>query len=64
MLSIFAGVVTGDLQGCHVSGKNKIFSKSGKGQRILKKMSGNFGYLTHVGELFGNFVMSYQEILS
>ena len=47
------------LQGCHVSGKsqgkNKIFSRSGKCQGILKKMSGNFGHLTNVRELSGNF---------
>ena len=42
------------------SGENTFFSRSGN----FKKMSGNFGYLTHVRELSGNFVMSCQGILS
>ena len=29
----------------------------------LKKMSGNFGHLSHVRELSGNFVMSCQGIV-
>ena len=33
-----------------MSGKSKIFSRSGKSPGILKKMSGNFGHLTHVRE--------------
>ena len=50
-------------QGCHVSGRNKIFWRSWKRQRILKKMSGNFSHFTHVRELSGNFVMSCQGIV-
>ena len=43
--------------------KNKIFTRSGKSRGIVKKMSGNFGHLTHVRELSGNFVMSCQGIV-
>ena len=46
-----------------MSGKNKIFSRSGKSQGIWKKMSGKFGHLAHVRELSGNFVMSCQGIV-
>ena len=46
-----------------MSGKNKIFSRSGKSQGILKKMSGNFGHMTHVRELSGNFMMLCQGIV-
>ena len=46
-----------------ISGKNKIFSRSGN----FEKMSGNFGHLTHVrefchamsGNCQGNFVMTF-----
>ena len=47
-----------------MSGKHKIFSRSGKSQEILKKMSGKFDHFTNVRELLGNFVMSCQGILS
>ena len=36
------------------SGKNKILSRSGN----FEKMSGNFGHLTNVREMSGNFVMT------
>ena len=42
-----------------MSGKNKIFSRSGN----FEKMSQNFSHLTHVMELSGNFVMSCQGIV-
>ena len=40
-----------------MSGKNKIFSWSGKSRGNLKKMSGNFGHLINAGNLgcHGNF---------
>ena len=38
-----------------MSGKNKIFSRSGN----FEKMSGNFVHLTNVRELSGNFVMTF-----
>ena len=40
------------------SGKNKIFSRSGNCQGNFEKMSGNFGHLTNVREMSGNFVMT------
>ena len=52
--------VTGLPRVREMSGKNKIFSRSGK----FEELSGNFGHLTHVRELSGNFVMSCQGILS
>ena len=45
-----------------MSGRNNIFSRSGKSQNF-EKMSGNFDHLTHVRELSGNFVMSYEGIV-
>ena len=42
------------------SGKNKIFSRSGN----FEKMSGNFGHLTNVREMSGNFVMTINFFLN
>ena len=44
-----------------ISRKNKIFFKSEKSGNF-EKMSGNLGYLTHVREFLGNFVVSCQGI--
>ena len=42
-----------------MSAKNKNFLKSkGKVREFKKKMSGNFGHLTHVSELSADFVMA------
>ena len=45
------------------SGKNKIFSRSGNCQGILKKCQGIFVHLTNVRELSGNFVMTINFFL-
>ena len=49
-----------------MSGKCQGKTKFSPGQRKVRnfeKMSGNFGHLTHVKELSGNFVMPYQGIV-
>ena len=49
------GICSGLPRVREISGKNKIFSRSGKSQGILKKMSGNFGHMTHIREFFREF---------